>query len=382
MKKKMLLIPLVMVLILNTACGKAKPPAKTIGQTARHATSQAQSTNKATSQASTAPLVTQNTVKPTVISTPTPAPQSSGIVNVFKEYTTAQLRKDADALAGLYPDVIKTQSIGTTTKGNDIILLKLGKGDKKVLMIGEMHARENITSSYLMRVIEEYASAYTNNIKYGKYDVKNLLDENTIYFVPVSNPDGLDIVTNNIKPNITVVGYDEFWSTLKANGNGVDLNANFPFYWDEINIMRDRPRSELYRGPSAGSENETQALMNLCFNNNFEFMLSFHIRGRVLYWRDAGNGILPGDEKLANTISVLTGYAKQSSTLVPETDSGGGYAGGFENWFRFATKKPGICIEMIKGGTGSEPYKNTDFENANIMNWAVTKYLALEVLVD
>lgn len=373
MKKKLLLIPLVIVITLSSACGKVNPPSQTTNQsnTATQGTQASSSSNPSATATATG----------SATSTSSPGEQKGLIVNALKEYTTAQFRKDVDALAARYGNIIKTENLGKTTKGNDIILLKLGRGDNKVLMVGEIHAREHITASFLMKVIEEYASVYTNNTKYGEYDVKKILDENTIYFVPVANPDGLDIVTNNTKPNLTIADYDKFWSTWKSNGNGVDLNSNFPYYWDQIKIGSDKPRKELYKGPSAGSENETKVLMTLCKSNSFGFMLTFHTKGRVIYWRDEGSGVLPGDEKLANTISNLTGYVKQPSTQLPETDTGGGYAGGFENWFRFELKKPGICVEMVKGGTGNEPYKNTEFEKEDVMNWDKTKYLVLEVLV-
>jgi len=289
MKKKLLIIPLAMIIALSAACSKVNAPANSGTSPITNATQGGQ----ASSSGDPATTGEQNGV----------------IVNALKEYTAAQVRKDADSLASRYTNILKIENLGKTTKGNDIILLKLGKGDNKVLMVGEMHAREHITASYLMRMIEEYASAYTNNTKYGEYDVKKILDENTIYFVPASNPDGMDIVTNNTKPNITIADYDKFWSTWKSNGNGVDLNANFPYYWDLIKIESDNPGKDLYKGPSAGSENETKALMSLCKNNNFSFMLTFHTKGRVIFWRDEGSGVVPGDESLANKISNFVGFA-------------------------------------------------------------------------
>ena len=41
---------------------------------------------------------------------------------------------------------------------------------------------------------------------------------------------------------------------------GVDLNRNFPFKWACCQGASDDPCSQLYRGPSAGSEDETQAI--------------------------------------------------------------------------------------------------------------------------
>ena len=64
----------------------------------------------------------------------------------------------------------------------------------------------------------------------------------------------------------------------QGNGNyGVDLNRNFGYMWgyDDEGSSPD-PYSETYRGASAFSEPETQALREFVNDREFKICLNYH----------------------------------------------------------------------------------------------------------
>ncbi len=299
---------------------------------------------------------------------------STMIVKYKKAYTAAQVRKDVALLEETYPELINTEIVGHSVKGSPIPLVKLGKGDRKALITAGIHAREYLTTAFAMRCIEEYSEAYySKSGKYGEYDMVTMLDEYTLYIVPMMNPDGLDIVTNGKKTL-----YDKSLKDInyKRNANGVNLNRNFPFEWEKITTGRNVNDDESYRGKSAGSEPETQAMMTLCELHEFEWMYSMHLYGNNIYWRDKVNGVIPGDEALVNKLNKVCGFI-----ISPSTTDVNSYGGGFENWFRQTYKKPGFCVELVPLDRNYryEIERTKDFNN--LTNWSKTRYAFIQGMI-
>ena len=83
--------------------------------------------------------------------------------------------------------------------GKKIPYIRIGRGNKEVFYSASMHANEWINSVVMMKFIEEFAKAYENNgtIVYD-YSAKDVFESTSIYIVPMVNPDGVDLVLNNI----------------------------------------------------------------------------------------------------------------------------------------------------------------------------------------
>ena len=295
------------------------------------------------------------------------------IVDPLTPYTSTRLYEDVQLLADRNPGIVSLSSIGQSALGKDIPLITLGTGKRPVLWIGALHAREVVTSAYLMLTTEMYARAYAENSAFGDTPAEKvqwLLDEFTVYIVPMANPDGVDIVTDGGSANVNV----DNAKTWKNNANGVNLNRNFPFDWD-ANRTDIGYNYAYYKGPSAGSEPETQALIALCESVAFEHMVSCHVQGKIQYWRDNHNGVVPGDEALARKIFQIMGY-----TMMPSTSKGNdGWSGGFENWFRYRFNRPGICLEFARHNT-TDYETMAKFYTSDMVDWPKSQNLIFGVL--
>lgn len=303
---------------------------------------------------------------------------NKGVVDPGHTYGYEQMKTDLDKLLEIYPDIISTDTIGKSVEGRDILLIKLGKGDKKIVLAGAHHAREYMSSTFLMETIDEYAGAYKASEKLGEFDIRALLDEMTIYIIPMVNPDGVNLVQNGIGSvkdpekvkslNMGQSGYDEW----KANINGVDLNRQYPCRWD-AKKGPDGPSSENYKGTKPTTEPEVQAVMNLCKENNFLLAASFHTKGEVIYWADRGTvNEIPAAQQIAETLADVTGY-KQN----PLSENPAQYAAGFENWFRQDFKRPAFCVELTPMDNSSAPHDDSKFST---LVWGKAKYLCAELI--
>ena len=298
------------------------------------------------------------------------------IVNAYQYYTSSGVYRDIALLCERYPDIISSFNTGSSEKGKPITCVTLGKGEKKACVVAGLHSREHITISFTMRCIEEYAKAYRDNSYYGNYNVRELLDSYTLYIIPMCNPDGTAISTAGESPlmNISVSDPDSY----KLNANGVNLNRNFPYNWEnQYSYWPYSSGEDKYPGRYAASESETRAIMKLCAENDFLWLLDMHILGNGIYWRDEKNGPIADDYAFASSIAGSSGY-----TVFGMSTDVSVYSGGLENWFRYAYKRPALCIEMMPYSQSvySATYRgfNRYFEDA--INWYQSRYTYLAAM--
>lgn len=264
------------------------------------------------------------------------------------------------ALKNRYPDLIKIYTAGYSEGGREILMYTLGNGEKKALITGAIHAREHITTKYLLKVTEDYCNAFYSTIGYyGSYDIHNLLNEYTLFIIPCVNPDGLEIILSNDMPekNVRVSKLSEY----KANKKGFDLNRNFPLAWDYIDNGVTVPADYYFKGYQVADAKETQALIDLCSENDFAFLISFHIKGNCIFW---------GDTYRTRSNEIYKAFAQDicnsSGFLMTEpTEKATSYGGGFENWFRHQFNRPGICIELSDVENIIKPCGNENYKEFN-----------------
>ena len=183
-------------------------------------------------------------------------------------------------------DILDLQVIGHTVQGRDIIALKLtneASGGEKpsVLYSSTIHAREWISTEVDRRLLEWFIKGWREL----KPTAVNILNSTELWFVLVQNPDGYQYTFDPDhrlwRKNLN----DNDGDGLITSLDGVDLNRNFPEHWnfdDEGSgtIFSD----ETYRGASAGSEPETQAMIGLMETIHPVYHISYHSFGQLLLY--------------------------------------------------------------------------------------------------
>lgn len=276
------------------------------------------------------------------------------IVNPYVKYSYERMRMDTGRLEILAPGAAEYGSIGKSLLGKELFYIKIGHGEKKILIVGAHHGREYISAAYIMRSIEELITSE---------EMSDLCEDFSLYFIPMLNPDGVDISVNKEDS----YAYEQVrrmkrifpsLSAWKANANGVDLNRNYPCLFEEKYSNVFVPASEGYKGEIPGSEPEVKALMDFSKKENFELALTFHSKGEELYWADDNSPEASIKAlKFAREIAEKSGYA-----LMPPSNVRALYGAGFENWFRQEFRQPAILIELSPYTGGELPQDMRHFD--------------------
>ncbi len=176
---------------------------------------------------------------------------------VEETFTAAQALVTANPTLATFSDVGDSweKSIGRT--GYDLKVLKLTNsavtGSKPKLLINSgLHAREYTPVELAMRFAESLISGYGTDA-----DATWLLDHHEIHLLLQSNPDGRKKAEAGASWRKNV---NENYCGATSSNRGADLNRNFAFMWGCCNGSSTNACNEDYRGPSAASEPETQAL--------------------------------------------------------------------------------------------------------------------------
>jgi hypothetical protein len=202
-------------------------------------------------------------------------------------HTFEELLIVLDSMRSKYPHLISAKApIGNikTWESNDIWWLRLSdnpdvdeEGEPEALYTALHHAREPNGLSqmifYLWYMLENYDS---------NPEVKYLVDNTEMYFIPCINPDGY------LYNQATHPDGGGFWRKNRrpaenGGGIGVDLNRNYDFFWgnDDGGSSPDS-ESEVYRGPEGFSEPETQAVRDFTIDHEIMIALNYHTFGNVL----------------------------------------------------------------------------------------------------
>lgn len=243
-------------------------------------------------------------------------------------------------------------TIGKSILGTPIPCIKLGQKDECSLFVGAHHGMEHITAGILLKFAENIASLQTNEYR------------NSIYIVPMINPDGCELAINGIgaarhlKDELLRMNGGSDFSRWQANARGVDLNHNYNAGFDiykeiekKLGIPSGGPTR--YSGEHSESEPETKALCNLTrtLSEKLKVVVALHTQGEEIYYDY--NGKSPrGSRELAEKLSRISGYAMSSPDEIASY-------GGYKDWVIDKFDIPAFTIEC---GKGKNPLPQSDFD--------------------
>ncbi|MBB6631056.1 M14 family zinc carboxypeptidase [Clostridium algidicarnis] len=275
------------------------------------------------------------------------------VVDTNIDYTYEIMERDMVGLKARYP-FIERGILGKSVLEKNLYYIKLGNGPNEVFYNAAHHSLEWITSTLLMKFIEDFSKAYSEDGIINGYRIKDIFNKSTIYIVPMVNPDGVDLVIDGLKRDNPYYsrliqwnkGSSDFSKDWQANIRGVDLNHNYDASWAlskqaEVVYGIYGPGPTRYSGPYPESEPETKSLADFTRAHNFRLVIAYHTQGEVIYWKYLN--IIPNDSrKIAEIFSKASGY------ILSETTGIVSYAG-YKDWFIERFVRPGYTIEVGKG---------------------------------
>ena len=235
---------------------------------------------------------------------------------------------------------LKTRIIGRSEDGRKIYSLSAFFDPRKpwVIMQGAVHAREHLSADFVLTLA---------SIVEHKFELfKKMKSFPNICFVPMVNPDGVEIVCHGIKSirNEKLKQSASRWISgdehmfVKSNARGVDINNNFDAMWDR-HQNSCVPSLQGFIGTHPFSESETRALRDVTLEVKPIFSISFHLKGEEIYWDFFQKGSRRKiDKKIAKLVSKVNGYAVKST----ENSSSGGY----KDWCVQFLEIPSLTIEL------------------------------------
>lgn len=232
------------------------------------------------------------------------------------------------------PD-LKVSVIGKSVLNKNIyaILKTNGASNRWAVITAAIHAREHLSCDVICKIINLLP--------------KNISLNYNIAFVPMINPDGVDLcihgiksVPKNIRENLIELNdYQTNFMLYKANINGVDLNNNWDANWQTKFSQAAKPCASGFYGYLPMTEPEVKALRNFTLKLNPFITINYHLKGEEIYY----DFFQPyknycRDKNIAKVFSDSTGYK-----IVPTQHIS---SGGYKDWCVLKLGIPSLTIEL------------------------------------
>ncbi len=231
--------------------------------------------------------------------------------NVHCYTDPAELEAFLDQTVADHPDITRRVALGTSHQGRTIWGLMISdnaavdEDELTILLSGAHHAREIMTPEVVMDAIDQLTDNYGIDP-----DMTARVNDYQIWCVPIVNPDGVNRVHT----------VDDFWRKNARDNNGdsiinsndgVDLNRNYEWGWGgQCGGSREEIWHSTYRGPTEGSEPETQALVALGRRIRPVFDVEYHSYGEDVFYA------MSCDPLYNPSLSTITGGPDQHISRV------------------------------------------------------------------
>lgn len=285
--------------------------------------------------------------------------QSDDWINGTFEYDSAQLEEELCRLKAAFP-FLQISVIGHSVLDTPIYEIRTEPVQHlhSIHLNASFHANEWITTSVLIKWLKSLCLAASDPVQARHHEAVHILRTTALSIVPMVNPDGVDLVRNG--PESLGLSSEEFtalhggyadYQEWKANIRGVDLNNQFPAYW-EIEYYRYEPKEPSNRGfPGYQplTEPEAKAMANLALRKRFDRLVALHTQGEEIYWGFLGHEPAISKETVKR-FEQVSGYQP-----VQYLDS---YAG-YRDWFIYQCHNEGYTVEL---GLGKNPLSMNQFD--------------------
>ncbi len=288
---------------------------------------------------------------------PVPANFTLGSVGGYYSYT--EIVKELDSLQTRFPNLISSKQplSPQTIEGRTTWYVKISdnpsvnENEPKILYVALNHAREPMGMQQLFFFIYYLLENYETDTSI-QYLVNNL----EMYFVPCANPDGY-VYNNTNNPN----GGGMHRKNRRPVGmwnQGVDLNRNYGYMWGYDNVgSSNNPDAETYRGSSAFSEPETQAIKNFTEDKQFDLVIDYHCYSNVLLYPWGYNGQPTPDNQIFREWSSLMTQSNGFFYGTPMEGIGYNANGGSFDWYYGEqTTKPKIFAWSPEAGNANDGF--------------------------
>ena len=214
-------------------------------------------------------------------------------------------------IASTYPQLTALSEVADSWDGRKVVVLKISDNaadsevEPALLYDFTIHGDEAIANELAFEFIYHLLQNYGSD-----QAITTLIDENEFFIVPFVNPDGL--------------------TTRRGNSHGVDMNRNYPFFWEGFGQWSPEP--------------ETVGMMNLCLQESFLFSISYHSGAELVNYNWDGIYTLSPENELELYMSNL--YASHGTYSV--TNGAAWYIadGTSEDWYHGAIGTISVIVEI------------------------------------
>jgi len=171
------------------------------------------------------------------------------------------------------PALVRLNIIGfSATENLPVYCLDIGRPQaaRNVLLVGQHHGDEVLG----LEVVLDWAAQLARDSRADK-KTDAILDNFRFWIVPTLNPEGHRVVAAGLCSHKRKNNRDTNSNgILDLPGDGVDLNRNYPVFWDEFAELP--PAHQNYKGSEPASEREIQAITMLAQKQHFDYAIFFH----------------------------------------------------------------------------------------------------------
>jgi hypothetical protein len=246
----------------------------------------------------------------------------------------AEMVADVNAVVTKYPAIAAKRVIGRTHQGRDIVAIKISdnvgtdENEPEVMYDANHHAREHLTVEMALYLLHQFTDNYAAD---GR--IKNIVNTRELWIIPSVNPDGSEY-------DIATGSYRSWRKNRQPNPGssyvGTDPNRNYGYKWGCCGGSSGSTSSETYRGPSAFSAPETQAIRNFVQGRvvggvqQIKATMDFHTYAELVLWpfghtnAKTGPGMTVDDNNalatLGRQMAVTNRYTAEQSSALYITD--------------------------------------------------------------